>query len=199
MKIITKLLVGTVALAASAMVYAQEPVFRATGLSCDQVTWSQAALQSYPRIASACQEVMQREGKYFIRFDGEVRNVTDRGQQVTIDFRDGDRLTLTPPENLALTINDRPTTPRDLRPGDQLKFYIPEDQLTAVFFAGLPETGPAQTVPMTPVPEVQVAAATPAPRALPGTAGSLPILAIVGMILVMFGATLTVRRRLTQS
>lgn len=205
MKMRTSMLVGAVVLAASAAVYAQEPAFTATGQSCDQVTWSRQALEVYPNIAEACQQVMQRDGKYFVRFDGEVRSVTDRGQQVTVDFRDGDLLTLTPPENLNLTINDKPTAPRDLLPGDKLRFYIPQDQLAAIFFAGQPETAPEQVVPIAPAPVLaaaapapapapQAAAPAPAPRALPGTASQLPLSALAGMLLVLLGSALTFRR-----
>lgn len=195
MKNHTKIFVGGVALVASALVYAQNPVFTATGQSCDQVTWSRQSLANYPQIADACQQVLQRDGKYFVKFAGEVRRVTDGGQQVTIDFRDGDLLTLTPPENLNLSINGRQTSPRDLLPGDQLNFYIPQDQLAAVFFAGQPETATAQTVPI--APPTELAAATPAPArsVLPSTASSLPILALAGMIFVLLGAALTFRRK----
>lgn len=193
----TKILMGTIALATSSAVLAQSrgSAFTATGTSCDDVTWSQEALESYPRIASACQEVMQRDGRYFVRFEGEVRRVADRGRQVTIDFRDGDRLTLTPPENLSLSINDRLITPQQLRPGDELSFYVPQNQLAAVFFAGQPETAPAQEVPITPEPaEERVAAAAQAPSALPSTASMLPILGAAGLILVSLGGALTLRR-----
>jgi hypothetical protein len=203
MKNRTRMLVGAVALLATTLVNAQEPAFRATGLTCDKVTWSRQSLAVYPQIGDACQEVMQRDGKYYVRFDGKVRRVTDNGQQVTIDFRDGDLLTLTPPENLNLTINDKQTSPRDLLPGDQLKFYIPQDQLTAIFFAGQPATASAQMVPIArpttlaaaPAPAPARVAAAPARRVLPGTASRLPLLALAGMILMLLGAALTFRRK----
>jgi LPXTG-motif cell wall-anchored protein len=198
MTIRMKMLVGAAALSASAMVCAQDRIgraFTATGESCDQVTWSAEALRAYPRIASACREVMQRDGQYFVRFEGEVQRVIDQGRQVTVDFRDGDTLTLTPPENLSIYINDRPTEPRNLRPGDDLNFYIPQDQLAATFFAGQPETAPAQQVPITLVePEETVAAATPARSVLPRTASALPWLGAAGLLLIGLGAALTVRR-----
>lgn len=193
----TTILMGTIALASSTAVFAQNrgSAFTATGMSCDDVTWSQEALESYPRIASACQEVMQRDGRYFVRFEGEVRRVADRGRQVTIDFRDGDRLTLTPPENLSISIDGRLIAPQQLRPGDQLRFYVPQNQLAAVFFAGQPETAPAQEVPISPAPaEERVAAAAPAPSTLPATASMLPILGAAGLIFVLLGGALTVRR-----
>ena len=98
-------LVGVVGLAFSGALFAQTSVdraFSATGASCDQVTWSEEALEQYPRIASACREVTERDGKYFVRFEGEVERVRDRGRSITVDFREGDRLTLSPPENLAI-------------------------------------------------------------------------------------------------
>ena len=64
--------------------------FTATGESCEEVTWSEEALEQYPRIASACREVMERDGDYFVRFEGEVRSVADRGGRVTVAFEDGD-------------------------------------------------------------------------------------------------------------
>jgi len=117
-----------------------DAAFTATGESCEEVTWSEEALERYPNIASACQEVMERDGDYYVRFEGEVRRVADRGGRVTIAFQGGDTLTLTPPESLSLTIDGRQRAPRDLRPGDELTFYVPQAQLAAAFFAGQPET-----------------------------------------------------------
>jgi hypothetical protein len=201
MAIRVTLIFGAIALTASAAASAQGRsgvAFTATGTMCSDVTWSQEALATYPRIATACRDVLQRDGKYYVRFEGEVVRVADRGQQLTIDFRDGDRLTLTPPENLSLTINNRPTPVRELRPGDQLTFYVPQDQLAATFFAGQPETSPVQTVPITPTAREPVLAQTqPAPtRVLPRTASLLPMTGAAGLILALFGAVLTVRRRM---
>ena len=191
-----------VSLLMSATVLAQDragAAFTATGTTCSAVRWSEQALSAYPRIASACREVVQRDGKYYVRFEGEVVRVAERGQQLTVDFRDGDRLTLTPPENLTLTINDRPTLVRNLRPGDDLRFYVPQDQLAAAFFAGQPETAPVQTVPIAPAPRepllAQAQTETAPPRTLPRTASFLPLAAAAGLILTLFGAGLTVRRR----
>ena len=200
MAIRVTLIFGAIALTASATASAQGragPAFTATGTMCSDITWSEQALAAYPRIATACRDVLQRDGKYFVRFEGEVQRVADGGQQLTIDFRDGDRLTLTPPENLSLTINGRPTAVRNLRPGDDLTFYVPQDQLAATFFAGQPETAPAQTVPIAPATEPVLAQDQPAPsRTLPRTASLLPITGAAGLVLALFGAVLTVRRRI---
>lgn len=196
----TTLIGGMFALAASGALYAQnnpDAAFTATGASCSEVTWSEEALENYPRIASACQEVMEREGKYYVRFEGEVRNVANRGREVTIDFEEGDRLTLAPPENMSLTINGRSRSVADLRPGDNLTFYVPEDQLAASFFEGEPETSIAQEVPISPpADDTLLAQADDAeePRVLPRTASILPTVSAGGLILLSLGAILTLLR-----
>lgn len=195
------MLVGAVAVAATTTVFAQTRVdraFTATGASCDQVEWSQEALEDYPQIASACQEVLERNGRYFVLFEGEVERVADRGREITVDFEEGDRLTLTPPENLSIYIDGRQRSVRDLRPGDQLNFYVPQDQLVATFYAGEPGTGVAQEAQISPEePEERVAAADYEPeRTLPGTASGLPALAMAGLLLIALGAGLTLRRRM---
>ena len=196
---------GTLALMFSTNAFAQrsaDAAFTATGESCEQVTWSDEALERYPNIASACQEVMERDGEYFVRFEGEVRRVTDRGGRVTIAFEDGDTLTLTPPENLALSIDGRERTPRDLQPGDELTFYVPQDQLAATFFAGQPETSEPQEVPISPTTDSADDVLAQAddveseqPR-LPRTAGFLPFVGVGGLALLSLGGILTLWRRL---
>lgn len=190
-----------IALGASAAASGQSKIdraFRATGTSCDQITWSQETLAQYPNIESACQGVMQRDGKYYVKFEGEVRRVAERGQRLTIDFKSGDLLTLTPPENMSLYINGQPTPVEQLRPGDQLNFYVPEDRLTAEFFESDAATSTAQEVPMAAAPPARVAEAPPAPSEsaeLPKTASVLPLFGLAGVLLVSFGAALTVKRR----
>lgn len=168
--------------------------FTATGESCDQVTWSDQALEQYPNLASACRDVMERDGTYYVLFEGEVRRVSDRGRQVTVDFEGGDELTLTPPENLSIFMNGRRTSARQLRPGDQLNFYVPQQQLVATFFDGEAETAPAQEVPIEESEGSYAAADMDYGSDMPDTAGELPLAAIAGLLLVGLGAALTVVR-----
>src|SRR5690606_26491829 len=180
-----------------------DAAFTATGERCEDVTWSDEALERYPNIATACREVVERDGRYYVRFEGEVRRVADRGNRVTIAFEEGDTLTLTPPESLSLPIDGRTSSPRDLPPGGQLTFYVPQDQLTATFFAGQPQTSEPQEVPISPTTDstddllAQADDDEPAqqPR-LPRTAGVLPFVGTGGLALLGLGAILTIRRRL---
>lgn len=197
---------AALALAFGASAFAQRSVdaaFTATGERCEDITWSDEALERYPSIASACREVMERDGDYYVRFEGTVRRVADRGGRVTIAFEGGDTLTLTPPENLSLSIDGRERQPRDLRPGDELTFYVPEDQLAATFFAGQPETAEPQQVPISPttdstedlLAQADDDVSSEQPR-LPRTAGFLPFVGLGGLALVSLGALLTLWRRL---
>src|SRR5690606_11509104 len=109
-----------------------------------------------------------------------------------------DTLTLTPPENMSLTIDGRERSPRDLRPGDELTFYVPQDQLTATFFAGQPETSEPQEVPISPTTDptddvLAQADEADQPR-LPRTAGFLPFVGAGGLALLGLGGILTLRR-----
>jgi hypothetical protein len=193
---------AALALAFSTNAFAQrsaDAAFTTTGASCEEVTWSEQALEQYPNIANACQEVMERDGEYYVRFEGEVRRVSDRGGRVTIAFEEGDTLTLTPPENLTLMIDGRERAPRELRPGDELTFYVPQDQLTATFFAGQPETSEPQEVPISPGTEDLLAQADDVGSELPRTAGFLPFVGVGGLALLGLGGVLTLWRLRTST
>ena len=146
---------------------------------------------------------MQRDGRYYVRFSGDVQRVADRGRLVTINFRDGDSLTLTPPENMALFINGRRTPVTDLRVGDELRFYVPQDTLAANFFESEAPTAQVQVVPIAPPVPAEpglLAQNQPAPGArLPRTASPLPLVGVAALALLAFGGALTVRRWAGQS
>lgn len=189
---------AALALSASALVSAQSRIdrtFTATGTSCDQVTWSEEALAAYPNIAEACQEVVERDGKYFVRFKGTVERTANRGREVTVDFEGGSVMTLTPPENLTLYMDGRRSSVASLRRGDQLNFFVPEDQLAAHFYESETPNAQAQVVPIR-VTTLKLAAAQPASEqdTLPSTATILPFFGIAGLFLALIGTGLTAHR-----
>lgn len=195
----TAFLTAVVALGSTAALAAQDRIertFSATGASCDQITWSEEALAAYPNIADACKEVVERDGQYFVRFDGTVERTANRGQEVTVDFEGGSSMTLTPPENLSLYMNGRRSSVSTLRRGDQLTFFVPEDRLAAHFYEPEAPSAQVQIVPVR-VTTLKLAAAQPGSQqdTLPSTASMLPVLGIAGLILTLIGAGLTTRRR----
>jgi hypothetical protein len=168
---------GSIALAFCLPAFGQGAAFTTTAKTCSSVTWSQDALQKYPTIASACQDVLQRDGKSYVKFTGEVVRVIDGGQQLTIDFKSGGVFTVSPPENMNVSINDKRTRVRDLKRGDQLSFYIPETRLAVDLFDGPPATAAIQELPMDSIPArlpEPAQAAAPAPQAAPAPPAAAP-------------------------
>ena len=156
---------GLISLPALGQGRAERP-FTATGDTCGSLTWSADALQKYPTIGTACQGVMQRDGKSYVKFTGEVVSVLEGGRKLTIDFKCGGVFTVGAPENMNVSINKQRTRVRDLRRGDQLSFYIPQDRLAVDVFDGDPATAAVEELPIEPAaPPPEPVAAAPKPQA----------------------------------
>ncbi len=161
-----------------------ERPFTATGDTCGSVTWSKDALQKYPTIGTACQGILQRDGKSYVKFTGEVVSVVEGGRKLTIDFKGGGVFTVSAPENMNVSINKQRTRVRDLRRGDQLSFYIPQDRLAVDVFDGDPATAAVEELPIEPTPpppepvaaapKPQAAQAPPPAQAAPAQAAAAP-------------------------
>lgn len=177
--------------------------FKAEGENCRDVEWSKEILRDYPGIGAACQSVEHRAGKTYVKFQGTVKEIINNGQQVRIDFRQGDTLTLAPPPNAVLYVDGRETPMSQLRRGAQLNFYVPEDQLTAHFFAG-DRAATSVAVPIVSEPIVAREQSHPAmetrerqavaARELPATGSSLPLVAWSAVMLIAAGSGMTLYR-----
>jgi LPXTG-motif cell wall-anchored protein len=193
-------IVAVATLGASASALAQSPTdltFTATGTHCQDVNWSSETIARHPRIAEACQAVVQRDGKYFVVFSGTVTRVARSGREVTVDFKDGERVTLTPASDMKADIAGTVTRVRDLQRGQELTFYVPQDRFVAEFSEG---EGFSLPIPIVQWEPQRIAYAAPASKespaaALPHTGTELGLLALSGLALVAAGASLTAARR----
>lgn len=161
--------------------------FTAVANDCSSVTWSAKALATYPSIASACQSVEERNGTKYVKFQGTLDRNVNRGQQLVVNFKDGGKVTLTPPPEASFYINGKKTAVADLQSGSQLNFYISEDRLAAQF----PDTPEVETTRLVIVPILlreQYAS-------LPSTSSPLPLVALSGLLTLVFGGLLTLIRR----
>jgi LPXTG-motif cell wall-anchored protein len=164
--------------------------FKAVSKDCSGIQWSERAVATYPRIASACQGVEERNGKIYVKFQGTVDKNVNSGEQLVVNFRDGGKVTLTPPPETSVYVHGQKTSVSKLARGDELNFYISEDRLAAQF-------------PDNPEPEVQTARLIIVPivireeqlASLPSTASDWPLVALSGMLLLGFGGLLTWSRR----
>lgn len=163
--------------------------FTAVADDCNSVQWSEQALASYPKIASACQGVEERNGKRYVKFEGKLKKNLNRGQQLVLDFKDAGEMTLTPPEDLSLYVNGKKTPVSQLERGSDLKFYVAEDRLAAQF----PETE-VHTARFIIVPIV-VRDQAERMASLPSTASPLPLVALGGLLSLGLGGLLRLYRR----
>ncbi|HKE95310.1 MAG TPA: hypothetical protein VKB34_13445 [Povalibacter sp.] len=179
--------------AASALAQVSDRSFTVVSRDCAGIQWSEATLAKFPNIGRACQSVEERDGRTYVRFSGRVEQNINRGEQLRINFRQGDTMTLTPPANTTLFINGRETPVANLRRGDQLNFRIPDDQLVAQVAQDETPQPRYVVVPIV----VREVVREPAPEqaaSLPHTASDLPLLALGGFMLLGLGAGMTVVR-----
>ena len=197
MKTRAMIIAAAFALAAAAGVNAQsssvDKAFTANGGNCLEVVWSPEMLAKHPKIASACQEVLQKDGKSYVRFDGEVKKVSKGGTEVQMAMKGGDTITLNPAEGRTVYIGGKKVPVKSLRPGDTLTFYIPEDRLTAAVMET--PTAPVEEIPMA-EPQVESVAMTSTDYSMPKTASNWPLLALFGVLALGLAATLRTRRSL---
>ncbi len=189
------------------------PVARDRPATCEDFKWSDQMLQEYPRVVDACQEVVTVDGQTFARLNAQFVRVQSDGV-VSFTVRDRrerfvDELTMLPAAGQKAFINDRPTEFRNLRTTDAINLYAaegeygfstdprgPREQRAQVRTVVAQSNAPA---PAAPVYESSTAVAQvdePAPRMLPQTAGSLPWVALAGMLSLLGGLGLAIQRKL---
>ncbi len=134
---------------------------------------------------------MQKDGKSYVRFDGEVKKVSKGGTEVVMDMKGGNTVTLNPPEGRMVYVGGKKVPVKSLRPGDTLVFYIPEDRLTAAVMET--PTAPVEDIPMA-EPQVEQVAMTTTDYDMPKTASSWPMLVLFGVLALGLALTMRARR-----
>jgi hypothetical protein len=202
---------------------AQEQAFpteRSRPAACADVKWNADMLRRHPTMIEACKEVVVVDGTTWARFDAKFVRVEPDGR-VIFSVRDqSDRsieeVRLMPAEGQVAYIDSRATPFRQLKTTDAISLYVPEgeygfatkpgvprEQLAAVVAPTTPAPRPATRAPGTPAPMVartdetppMVAQSVNTPSTLPQTAGPLPWLALGGLLSMLGGLGLTMRRR----
>lgn len=176
-------------------------------VSCTEVEWHQDMKRDYPWVANACHEAIVVDGQKWARFEA-VFQTLNRDGSITSTFRN-DRgrslgnVTLKPGPDQRVLLDGRPTRFSNLQRGQVLNFYAPEGMYAFTTAPGVPATEVVQIVEPAPVsqPPRQLAQAEPTtttrPATLPATAGLLPIMALGGLLSLLGGISLTMRRCLT--
>ncbi len=166
-----------------------------------QTGWDREVLERLPRMEDGCHEVVIVDGTKWIRFEADFVRINDDGSIVS-DFqsprdRSIGNLTLMPAPDQRVLLDGRETRFSDLRQGQRLNFYVPEGTLN---FASAPAAPPQRVAKVVEVKEpARLAEADRTttrtqPKRLPSTAGPLPLIATGGLVFLMGGLGLGIRR-----
>ena len=157
-----------------------------------EITWSPEMLAKHPKIGSACQEVMQKDGKTYVKFEGEIKKVSKQGTEVA-DGHEGRRHHHPESEAGSLRVHRRQEDAgqESLHPGDTLTFYVPEDRLVAAVMET--PAAPVEEIQIGP-PVEQVAMTTTTYDDLPRTASSWPLAGLLGALCIGFALVMRTRR-----
>lgn len=102
---------------------------------CVSVVYNQEFIKNYPQAPAACQEVVTHNGVKKLHFKARVTDVSN--DAVTLTFlnvhddpvTDGRPLVFTPPAGVDVTVNGEKVKASQLKEGDVLDFWVPENML----------------------------------------------------------------------
>jgi hypothetical protein len=192
--------------------------------SCDDVNWNKDMLSKHASLIKACQEVIDVEGESWARFAANFVRVEPNGDVIFSVRDKNDRaveeVTLDPVPGQLAYIDGRATAFSTLRDTDSISLYVPEGQYGFATRPGATREQLAKVV--VPSDATRSTAGTPAAtttttdrttatdsttanermlaqrdtnrEVLPTTAGPLPWLALVGLLSLLGGLGLTLRR-----
>ncbi len=119
------------ALALSCLAFASAHA-AAPGAGCSNFTFNADFLKAYPRAPAACQEVVTRDGVKVVRFSAQVSRAAK--DQIQLAFLNavgqplsGSNITLKPQPGQTVEVNGKMIPFADLRRGDKLDFWVPEN------------------------------------------------------------------------
>ena len=212
---VTGMLMGVAVTGAAGAQEQAFPTERSRPAACADVKWNADMLRRHPTLIDACREVVVVDGTTWARFEAKFVRVEPDGR-VIFSVRDqGDRsieeVRLMPAEGQVAYIDSRATPFRQLKTTDAISLYVPEgeygfatkpgvprEQLAAVVAPTTPAPRPATRAPMVAQSDEtppMVAQSVNTPSTLPQTAGPLPWLALGGLLSMLGGLGLTMRRR----
>lgn len=173
--------------------------------SCDvvdwQTGWDRELLARLPNMEDGCHEVVVVDGTKWIRFEADFVRINDDGSIVS-DFqsprdRSIGNLTLMPAPEQRVLLDGKEYRFSELRQGQSLNFYVPEGTFN---FASTPTAPPQRVAKVvevkepTRLAEVDKTTKRTQPKRLPTTAGPLPLIATGGLVFLMGGLGLGIRR-----
>jgi len=182
--------------------------------SCKAVNWNTELVGTYPWVSEACHAVVVVNGEKWARFEGKFIRFNNDGsfdaEFVSRSDRELGSVTLMPEPGQRVRINDQDVRFSDLSRDQVLSFYVPDGAIGFAIEPGVPRTQLVKVVNTTDtsqIDEQDTADTEPVQMAqvdsregerasvLPDTAGPLPLFALGGLISLLGGLGLTIRRK----
>jgi hypothetical protein len=85
-------------------------------------------LKKYPDINKACVDVVVRDGIRYVKVSGKVRRSANGALTVRLDHSEAD-ITWKPGVGDTVLIDGEPLAAGDVKVGQNLRFYMPEDRV----------------------------------------------------------------------
>jgi hypothetical protein len=178
------------------------------------MNWNKDFSGTYPWVSEACHTVVVVNGEKWARFEGKFKRSNSDGsfdtEFVSRSDRELGRVTLMPEPGQRVHIDNQDVRFSDLSRDQVLSFYVPEGAVGFAVEPGVPHTRLVKIVNTTDESQyadeadseaqpVQLAQADTqedeyASR-LPSTAGPLPLFALSGLMSLLGGLGLTLRRK----
>jgi len=177
-------------------------------VGCNEVNWHRDMLAEYPWSAEACHDVVVSNGQHWARFEidylGREPDGSVRAEFIGPDDRSHGMATLEPGENQRVMLDGQPYTWDEVFEGQRLSLFVPEGEFGFAGAPGTPAEQMARRVDDDAADEqMRLAEAEEDPafdrerrQELPATAGPLPMLGLAGLLSLLGGLGLTMRRRL---
>ena len=149
--------------------------------SCGNIQFTDAVTSRFPNAKDACLDVVERDGKQYAHFQAKIVRV--QGNSVEAQFKlpngeYGQTVAFTPPSTARVKIEGSTYRYRDLNRGQELDVYVPPDR----WDVAVPQEPDFAAAPA--VEEVPLSEPSETLAALPSTAGRLPWLVVLGIVLL---------------
>ena len=178
----------------------------AADLTCNDIEFTPTAFAAYQYVDKACLEVVDRDGGAFVKMTATKVLPADSSRQGVSNFlrfhhadgTQGPRHKTNLPRNFEIQLKGvpggKPVRLADVDEGQDINIYAGQEfwsplvveEVAAAVVAAAPPPPP----PPAPEPEPE-----PEPEVLPTTAGSLPLVALLGSLFLLLGGALRFSRK----
>jgi hypothetical protein len=112
---------------------ADKPAFNPDAQACAEIVWREDILSKYPKVDLACDDVVERGGKRYVKFRAEVIEQTKDGIKLQFprtgyvtDLKIADK-------SKEIYVGDKARRLSSLKKGDDIRVYVPSDRFVVSF------------------------------------------------------------------